>query len=301
VAVSKIQVIGSGSWGTSLSIALSQKFDVVISSIDNEIVSSINSKNVSPIFPEIKLPANISSVIGIQPDFKYCILVIPSHFIPKFVIENLDTLKSQENLIIASKGMNHEKPELFSDFFESHSIEASFLSGPNFADEIARNLPAYANLAGKNYNKVLGLSNALSSNNFMLSPTDDYKSVQISGCYKNILAIYCGYIIGKGYGENYRAAICTKAIGELKNICVSLGTSSEAIYSYAGIGDIMLTCFSNKSRNFRMGDKLANSLPVNSEECIEGIMSTKSLYKLLGDDVNKFEIISEVHKLIKKM
>jgi glycerol-3-phosphate dehydrogenase (NAD(P)+) len=293
-----IQIIGAGSWGTALAIAFASRHNVIIHTRNEKKAQSINFDNISPDFADFSLPQNIIASTKIIHNQDFLVIAIPSLFVAEFVLNNLEAIKSQKNIIIASKGMNHSKPELFSDFFKSVSIEPIFISGANFASEISKSLPTYTNVASENYQKTLEISNELTSKNFVLSPISDYISLQVCGCYKNIIAIYSGYIIAKGLGENFRASICTKAIEELKNICIFLGGGIDAIYSYAGIGDIMLSCFSDKSRNFKLGMNIANSVYTNHNHSIEGVMSVKSLYKLLGNESKKFEILKEVYNII---
>lgn len=293
-----IQIIGAGSWGTALAVALSAKHRIELYTSNIEVAAKINSTRNSTKHRSITLNDNITAITEIQRNCDYLIIAIPSHLIMGFIEKHLDIIRSSGNLIIASKGMNPEKSELFSDSLARLSLDPCFLSGPNFAHEVANGLTSFSNIAGSLKQAKL-ISSELSTDNFILEPISDYISVQIAGCYKNILAIYSGYITSLGLGENYRAAICAKAFTELRSIFKDFGGVEESLYSYAAIGDIMLTCFSEHSRNFQMGVNLAKENNIYPAKYIEGITSCKSLYKMLEARGLKYEILSKTYELIR--
>lgn len=294
----KIQIIGAGSWGTAIAIALSVKHKIVMCSNNLVDIDEINLNHKSSKFPLIKLSNNISATSKISGEFDYTIIVVPSNRLETVIADNLESFQSLKYLIVASKGMNHIVPELFSSFFDRFNIIPLFLGGPNFAIEVASNKPASANLACKNFELAKEVAKDLACENLDFVPTDDYISAQISACYKNILAIYCGYIIQKGYGENYRAKICVDALLELKGICRHFGSANPTLISYFGIGDIMLSCFSEQSRNFLFGKKIALGEKLDSSLQVEGIVAANSLHKLCQNNGYSTPILEKVYKLL---
>lgn len=294
----KIQIIGAGSWGTAIAIALSSKHQIVICSNNLEDIDEINLNHKSSKFPLFKLSSNIIATSKISGEFDHTIIVVPSTRIEKVIVDHLELFQSIKHLVVASKGMNHRVPELFSSFFDRLNIIPLFLGGPNFAIEVASNKPASANLACKNFELAREVAQDLTCEKLSFMPTNDYISAQISACYKNILAIYSGYIIQKGYGENYRAKICVDALLELEVICRHFGSKNPTLISYFGIGDIMLSCFSEQSRNFQFGKKIALGEKLDPSLQVEGIVATNSLHKLCKNNGLRAPILELVYNLL---
>lgn len=266
-----ILIIGEGAWGSALA---------VLARSNNHIVTTETRTHVDASIP-----------------YDAIIFALPSDALSNCV-ENRLKIVPKADIIIATKGMMHQELELFSTYFErKFNIEPIFLSGPNFANEVSRRLPASADIACKNIEKAQKVCDYLSTEYFTLKPTDDDISVQLAGCYKNILAIYCGYLSGLNMGDNMRAKICTEGIAELKVICQKLGGKADTIDSYSGIGDIILSCFSDQSRNFRYGRQIATSTHENLV-CVEGIKAAKSLAKLCNNFYKQLEILPKIVKLI---
>jgi len=266
-----ILIVGEGSWGSALAV-------VARSNNHNVITEARTHKNDSIAYDSI-------------------IFAVPSDALSNCV-ENRLQIAPKADIIIATKGMVHNEAELFSSYFKrKFNIEPIFLSGPNFAKEVANKLPASADIACKNIEKAQKVCDYLSTEYFSLKSTDDIISVQLAGCYKNILAIYCGYLSALNMGDNMRAKICTEGIAELKVICQKLGGNAYTIDSYSGIGDIILSCFSDQSRNFRYGMQIAKSKNENLG-CVEGIKAAKSLAKLCKNFYKELEILPKIVKLI---
>lgn len=291
----KIQIIGAGTFGTALSQRFSKKFDVSLVCRNQKIIDEINLEHISSKFNNFKLNTSIKAIEKIESDADYTFICTRSIDVPSLVESNIQDFLELKNLIIACKGMEHEGIQLFSEYFNQLSIVSYFLSGPNFANEIIQGLPFASDLGGRNKDDLAKIAKDLSCDGCFLNPTTDYLTLQISGCYKNALAIYSGYIIGRGLGENYRAQICTEAIKELHEISKLFGGDGSSLYSYSGIGDIMLSCFSTGSRNFMLGVNIGLGKKIEYNNSIEGILSAKSLLKLCLKKNYRPKILSDIN------
>lgn len=289
----KVAVIGSGSWGTALSMAIARaSHDIKIFSRNAKIVEEINNYNTNLTYiPNIKLPANIlaSSNLKDAIDNDILFLAVPAQNILNICLElkKLD-INSNKILVICSKGIERNSLKLMSevvaDILPNNPI--AVLSGPNFAIEIAQNLPAITSIACEDINLATSLSKFFTSNNFRVYPNDDIVGTQILGAAKNVLAIAVGIAIGKEYGENAKAAIVSRGIHEIVNLITAKGGKLETLVSPAGIGDAYLTCSSSTSRNTSYGIKLGQNNAKDYTFLVEGFVTSESIVKL----ANKYNV-----------
>lgn len=177
------------------------------------------------------------------------------------------------------------------------------LSGPSFAKEVAEGKPTALSLACANEDHLIRLAKAFHSNRFQIFPTDDVLGVEIGGALKNVIAITVGASDGLGYGNNARAALMTKGIEEISNIGKALGAKEPTFWGLSGIGDLILTCTGDLSRNRRAGLKLAEGKSIKQilnelGQIAEGIRTTKSAYMLAKQLKVKAPILEETYNAI---
>lgn len=280
-----IIIVGKGPWGIALYniLRLSNNVFLKLKKSDNNANDNCSLLNYS--------------------DFKekldYIIFAVNSNSIDSAVSEYLDeaNFKGTE-IIIASKGLDNIKHTYLYDSLSKKGIEASFISGPNFAKELLLSKTS-AMIASNSYERAKKIVKDLSSEKLQLHPTDDLKGVQICGAYKNICAIYFGYLNAKNESDNFKAKIFTQCLYELALIIQKLGGNSDTAYSYSGLGDMVLSCYSPKSRNFQLGYNLADSRSelVDYKLC-EGILATKTLAIICKEFYCDLEILQKVVNLI---
>ncbi|MDX1924442.1 MAG: NAD(P)H-dependent glycerol-3-phosphate dehydrogenase [Rickettsiaceae bacterium] len=293
-----VQIVGAGAWGSALSIALSKKHKVTLVTQNKHKITKLQNERVNDAIPGAIIPGEIIIQDHLAPSADYTIISVTTNAIAQIIQKNLQYFRSQPNIIISSKGMDPESGKLLSEILEYEKIDPLFLAGPNFAIEIAKKQKASANIAAKNYARAITAASELSCETLELLPLRDYITMQICGCYKNILSIYCGYIIEKGLGNNFRAKICTDAILELMEICKHIGCDPGDVLSYSGIGDIMLSCFSDQSRNFQFGQIIARGEVMPRKISIEGISAARLLYEKCESLNQKPQILSGIYNLI---
>lgn len=291
-------VAGAGAWGTALAIVAAQSAEkVTLWSHEQDHVEDMQKARENKLFlPGIPF-ANHIEITADLADFASCdaiLIVTPAQVVSDFS-RRLAEYITDTPLIIASKGIDLHSQALMSELFQKAMPTAplAVLSGPNFADEVAQLLPAATTLACED--EVLGqaLCQQLGCRSFRPYYSDDLIGAQISGALKNVLAIAAGIALGKGLGENAKAAVITRGIHEIGALCKAKGGKPESLLGLAGVGDIMLTCGHLKSRNMSLGyalgqGKTLEEILASRHSVTEGVATAQSAYDLsrqLGVDM----------------
>lgn len=304
----RIAVIGSGAWGCALGMSISRaNHEVIIYSRDLKICEEINNQHSNlKYLPEISLPkqlkasANIAEIINSD----ILLLSVPAQSIRQICLElKSNNIESSKSIIICSKGIEKESLKLMSEVVKEilpHNPIA-VLSGPNFAAEVAQDLPAISSIASEDYNFALTLSNYLSSDHFRIYPNDDIIGTQVMGAVKNVLAIATGIVIGKEFGENAKAAVISRGMCEIANLSLARGGKIETLLAPAGFGDIHLTCSNQTSRNTAYGIALGKKgESAIGGVLVEGFYSAEAVYMLAQKLAVKMPLCESVYKILHK-
>lgn len=304
-----ITVIGSGAWGTAIANLLAiNSNQVFLSAIEDEVIEEINFKHTNASFlPAVKLSENLKAVKGFegyveQSDLIF--IVTPSSAVLS-VLTKISQLKLKENcgFMICSKGIEQGSlkflSHVFSDVFNSENY--AVLSGPNFAIEVANQVPTITTIATKNKNLFQEAAFVLNNENFKVEHSQDPKTAEICSVVKNVMAIGCGIIDGLDLGVNAKSALIMKGVQEIKLLCHALDASDQ-IDNAAGFGDIFLTCSSTKSRNNSLGVLIAagksyDNVVLETGKTYEGVLSSHSIVaiaKKLKLQLDLCEQISEI-------
>jgi glycerol-3-phosphate dehydrogenase (NAD(P)+) len=265
----RISVIGAGAWGTALAI-LAQRAgcDVTFWVRRAEQAAAIRSGRANaaylpgiPLDPALRIETDLASAI----DADAVLYAQPAqHF--RFFCRNAAPLWKGAALVIAAKGIECETGALLNEIAVAELAAAPviILSGPSFAAEAARGLPTAVALAGERADLVEALMAALAHGAFRPYGSDDPTGVEVAGAVKNVLAIACGIVLGRGLGENARAALITRGLAEVTRLALAKGGRAETLMGLAGIGDLILTATSLKSRNTSLGFDLGQGKPLAS-------------------------------------
>jgi len=301
----KIAVLGSGSWGSALSIHFGRNgFDVVQWCREREVSEEINSFRENRTFlPGFKYPENVratSSVERALEGVEIVFSVIPTQFTASFWREKRKPL-SEKLLICASKGIDIENlktlSELYGEIFGS--LENYYvLSGPTFAKEIASGLPAAAVVSNENLERALKLVKLLNTPSFRLYASSDVKGVELGGALKNVIAIATGISDGMGFGNNARAALITRGLHEIKRLGRALGAREETFYGLSGVGDLVLTCTGDLSRNRQFGISIAKGDRREGNFVVEGVYTVKAVHELSKRLKVEMPISGAVYRII---
>lgn len=303
-----ISVIGAGAWGTALAQAISIKGQpVTLWARETEVVESINASNENTLYlPDIALHENIKATndlsSAVQSDV--LLLVTPAQHLRSTLESIKNDIKDDTVLIICSKGIELDTGTLLSEIAAeiTPNNPIAILSGPTFASELAKGLPTGLTLAMKDQAAAKELQDLIGSPTFRPYVSDDIIGAQIAGAVKNVMAIACGIIHGRGMGDNTRAALVTRGLAEIVRLGEALGAQKETFLGLSGIGDLMLTCSSMQSRNFSFGAALGEGQSIDDilksrNAVTEGIHTCKAALSLaqkhgvdmpITESLNKF-------------
>lgn len=309
--IQTVAVYGAGSWGTALALQLARAGSrVILWDIDSELLETLQTQRVNQRYiPGVVLHDNISVEADLE---KACraadlnLLVTPSHVYREFLHKLKPYLNEGSKVAWASKGLEPDSGcllhEVVADVVPAIK-QTAVISGPTFAIEVAENLPTAVTVASKNKHFALEVARALHSDNFRAYTSHDVTGVELGGALKNVLAIATGLSDGLGFGANSRAALVTRGLAEIMRLGLKLGGEKETFMGLAGLGDLILTCTDDKSRNRRMGLNLAKGLsPEESRQkigqAVEGVRTAKEAHMLATRFDIECPIIEQVYKIL---
>ena len=257
-------VLGAGSWGTALAIQLTRnKHKVQIWDCDSKLVTTLQKTHCNtrylPDHPLSELLTAEHELTSVLRNSDFVLAVIPSYAM-RSVCEQLQQVSMPSKLIWATKGFEKQTNMMMHEVVAQtlgNNIKTAVLSGPSFAQEVAKNLPTAVTLASADLNYANELANYFHSENFRVYTSEDVIGVELGGTIKNVLAIAAGAVDGLGYGANARAALITRGLAEMMRLGNALQANPITLMGLAGMGDLVLTCTDDQSRNRRLGLALA--------------------------------------------
>ncbi|WP_456434943.1 NAD(P)H-dependent glycerol-3-phosphate dehydrogenase [Thermovibrio ammonificans] len=302
----KVAVLGSGSWGTAIALYLGRLgFEVSQWCLEPEVVRSVARQRENLLYLKgFKYPDTVSATLSVEEAVEgasFLFSVIPVQHTASFWREHRALLEGKP-LVCASKGIEVDSLKTLSQLYWEvfGSLEEYFvLSGPTFAVEVAKGLPTAAVVASVDGEGALEVAKRFSSTSFRLYASTDVKGVELGGALKNVIAIATGISDGMGLGNNARAALITRGLHEIKRLGKALGAKEETFYGLSGLGDLVLTCTGDLSRNRRFGLALGRGeRPEEGRFVVEGVHTVKAV-KALSDRLAVEMPISEaVYKII---
>ena len=255
----KVGILGGGAWGTALAqVAAAQGEETLLWALEPEVVESVNSGQENALFlPGVKLSPAIRAT-GDLAELEGCdalLVVTPAQHM-RSVLAGLP--RSGRPLILCSKGMEEATTRLMHEVAREEQPEApiAVLSGPTFAHEVASGLPAAVTFAIEDAAVGEALRARIAKPFFRPYLSDDVVGAEIGGAVKNVLAIACGVVEGRGLGQNARAALISRGFAEMTRFGLARGARLETLAGLSGLGDLVLTCSSTSSRNFSLGKGL---------------------------------------------
>jgi len=280
-----IAIIGAGAWGTALAgVAARAGREVTLCARSAEIANAIAATRSNPKLPGITLHAaiHVTDDLARAAASDVVLIATPAQDLRAATSALAPHLTDGVPLVACAKGIERGTHKFMTEVIAdaAPSARAAILSGPGFADDVARGLPTAVTLAASDEELARNLVQALGSATFRPYHTSDVRGVEIGGAAKNVLAIAAGIAVGKHLGASAQAALITRGFSELARFGRALGARSETLVGLSGLGDLILTCSTPQSRNFALGQALGSGEAAPHGKLAEGAFTAPVLVEL---------------------
>ncbi len=296
-----IAVAGAGAFGTALAVALGKKAPVNLWARDAEMVEAMRSSRATPRLPNVILPESIDVSADLETVFQAntILLAVPAQQIGTFLTTHADRLAGK-TIVSCAKGIDlttlKGTASSISELIPTST--AAILTGPSFAADIAKGLPTALTLACADDGVGTQLQADLSTKTLRLYRTTDVIGAELGGSMKNVMAIACGACIGEGMGDSARAALMTRGMAEMMRLSIAMGGQSDTLMGLSGFGDLVLTCTSEQSRNYRYGLALGRMEGFDPTVTVEGVATTHAVAKLAREKGIEMPIVTMLSGLL---
>lgn len=302
MSIARVAILGAGSWGTALAWLWGKDGGQVSLWGHNadRVRHMQKTRENSHYLPGIKLPETVSVTAELHDcaGADLIVFVTPSTALREIATRLRKVIRNPRAVLLAcSKGIEHatgmRMSQILDEAFPEHRI--AVLSGPNLAVEIAERLPTATVIASNDVDCAASLQGALGSPRFRIYTSRDVASVELGGALKNVFAIAAGISDGLGLGDNAKAALVTRSLAELVRLGVAMGGNANAFYGLSGAGDLVLTGYSERSRNHTVGKRLGRGEPMGQiaasmKTVAEGIPTTRSAWEC----AQRFNIVTPI-------
>lgn len=308
-----VSVIGAGSYGTALAFVLARNnITARLWGRDPEHINALQSSRTNDKYlPGFAFPDRLQPTSSLQEciaDSQYVLVVVPSHAFAATLKSIKPMLKPEHKIVWASKGLEPKTGRLLSDVYRDEIGERSHgvISGPTFAKEMAAGLPTAITFSSKDEALRDDFSKLLHDpKSFRVYLNQDMVGVQLGGAVKNVIAIGAGLGDGLGFGANARTALITRGLAELTRLGISLGATYDAFMGMSGLGDLVLTCTDNQSRNRRFGMALGQGMDVKDAiasigQVVEGFRNTEEVHALAKRQNVEMPICEQIYQVLYK-
>ena len=307
-----VLVIGAGSWGTALAILLARKqYQVYLWGHNSTHIKQLQAHRCNEQYlRSARFPPTIHPIDQFEQQLDQCngiVLAVPCEGFRQVINMIADSAQNNLKLCIASKGLESDTRMLMSQVVEEclgKRAKIAVLSGPSFAAEVVAEVPCAVVIAGQDQETVAWFTNRFHSPIFRVYTQDDVIGVQLAAATKNVIAIAAGVADGLGYGSGTRAALITRGLAEMVRLGLALGGHQETFMGLAGLGDMILTCTDDLSRNRRFGIEIAKGATVQGAckhvmQVVEGARTAHALMQLATHHHVEMPITEQVCKLVK--
>lgn len=304
-------VIGDGAWGTALALCLHRNgHRVRIWGPDPETIRETQTCRENRRFlPGVPLPTEIewtSHVTAALAGAQLAVFAVPSRFAPSVLDRIRDACEGPKVWVSATKGLDPLHHRTMTALLESvleHGTKVVAMSGPSFADEVARGVPTAVVAASPQVTTAELVQHWFAQPTFRVYSSEDVTGVELGGVLKNVVAIAAGACDGLGLGENAKAALVTRGLAEMIRIGVVLGARAETFSGLSGVGDLMLTCYGRKSRNRTLGERLGRGEPAaellaRTWPTVEGAVNCRHVARLASEHGVEMPIAETVRDVL---
>ena len=307
-----IAVIGAGSYGTALAICLARNgHQTLLWGRDaTHVAEMAASRSNEKYLPDSQFPDMLqvsADLVEVATSSNNILVVVPSHAFGEILQQLKPHIYKNARLVWATKGLEHESGRLLQDVAREilgENISLAVLSGPTFAKEMAAGLPTAISLSSSDEDFVSDISNLLHcERTFRVYSNSDFVGVQLGGAVKNVVAIGAGMADGIGFGANARTALITRGLAEMTRLGTALNAEAATFMGMAGLGDLVLTCTDNQSRNRRFGLALGRGDDVEKAmtdigQVVEGYRNTKEVHMLAERMGVEMPIVEQVYQVL---
>lgn len=290
--MSKVSFLGAGSWGTALSIMLAKHgHDVTIwSKVESEVKMLQENREHKHRLPGIMLPDSIQITSDLKEavtDVDLIVFSVASPFVRSVAHEVSPLITPKQKIVNVAKGIEEESLDTLRDIIveEIPQADVSVLSGPSHAEEVAIAMPTTVVVGSASKSTAIFIQEIFMNERFRVYTSPDIIGIELGGAVKNVIALAAGACDGLGCGDNTKAALITRGIAEITRLGVAMGAKTETLGGLSGIGDLIVTCTSNHSRNHNAGYLIGKGYSVEDalaevKQVVEGVYSAKAVHKL---------------------
>jgi glycerol-3-phosphate dehydrogenase (NAD(P)+) len=309
VKFSRTTILGAGSWGTALAVLWAKGGkEIVLWGHDRERIERVQAtRENSDYLPGVALPPSVAATSHVTScaDADLIVFVTPSVAVRSVAERLRNSVNRAAILLSCTKGIEHgtglRMTEILAEIFPGHTV--AVLSGPNLAVEVSRDLPTATVLGCQQPECAEELQQHLGSARFRIYSSDETTGIELGGALKNVFAIAAGVSDGFGLGDNSKAALVTRSLAELLRLGTAMGGDPKTFYGLSGAGDLIATCFSQYSRNRRVGEQLGRGesleqITSTMRMVAEGIPTTKSAFECARRLRIETPIIDQIHGVL---
>ena len=304
-------MIGAGSWGTALAMQFARSGrPVCLWGRDTGQLEQMASARCNARYlPGVDFPPSLKALPDLEACVRDCddiLIAVPSHGLRETLMLLRPLLHGRARICWATKGFElstGKLPHQVAADVLGDSLPMAVLSGPTFAKEVGAGLPTALTIAANDAGFAGDLAVALSGDNFRAYTSDDMIGVEVGGAVKNVLAIGAGISDGLGFGANTRIALINRGLAEMTRLGVALGAKQDTFMGLAGMGDLVLTCTDNLSRNRRMGLALAGGQSIDAaqeeiQQVVEGVLAAKAVHEVADRMQVEMPICQEIYRIL---
>lgn len=305
-------VLGAGAWGTALAKVLADKgADVALWSRRADHAEALEREGENRRYlPGAKLPPSLHATADLERALagaELVLVVVPSHALRSVMSDARRLVPAEAPLVSATKGIENDSlmlmSEVLADVLGGRGVHRAYLSGPSFAAEVAKGLPTAAVVASDDERLARHVQQLFASEKLRMYTSDDPVGVEVGGALKNVIAIAAGACDGLGYGHNSRAALVTRGLAEIGRVATAKGGSPMTLAGLAGLGDLVLTCTGELSRNRTVGFEMGKGRTLEDVlaglgHVAEGVRTAKSAHDLAAKLDVEMPITDEVYRVL---
>ena len=307
----QVAVVGAGSWGTTVASMLAPKADTTLWARHAPLAEAINGGENPTYLAGVTLPGELSATSDLSASLDgadVVVMAVPSHGYRSVLAHGADAISDETPIVSLTKGIEQDTlmrmTEVTADVLPDHNAERTgVLTGPNLASEIVAGQPAATVIAMGDHDMALAMQDLFSAPMFRVYTNPDVIGAEIAGATKNVMALAAGMADGLGFGLNTRATLITRALAEMTRLGVAMGGQTATFAGLAGMGDLVATCMSERSRNHRVGHALGKGKTLDEviadmKMVAEGVKSTEGILELADRHEVEMPIAEQVGRVL---